>query len=108
MPTTSSTAQTSWEYLMPKRRERAAIYVRESDTALAMDSTTVESAIKALVDHCAKEGYTVDPLHIYKEAISGYAVYYFDRSELMKMLKAAERKEFDVLCVTEIRALSRR
>ena len=108
MPPVSSTAQISLEYLMAHRKQRAAIYVRESDTTLAMDSTTVESAIKALLEHCEKEGYDVDPTHIFKEAISGYAVYYFDRPELMKMLKAAERKEFDVLCVTEIRALSRR
>jgi site-specific DNA recombinase len=93
---------------MPQRKQRAAIYVRESDTTLAMDSTTVESAVKALLDHAAKEGYEVDPTHIFKEAISGYSVYYFDRIELMKMLKTAERKEFDVLLVTEIRALSRR
>jgi len=93
---------------MPQRRQRAAIYVRESDVTLAMDSTTIESAIKALLDHCKKKNYEVDPSHIFKEAISGYAVYYFDRPELMKMLKASERKEFDVLVVTEIRALSRR
>jgi hypothetical protein len=49
MVTASSTAPISWEYLMPKRRERAAIYVRESDVSLAMDSTTVESAVKALL-----------------------------------------------------------
>ncbi len=93
---------------MPKRRERAAIYVRQSDISLAMDSTTIESAIKALLDHAAKEGYEVSPEHIFKEAISGFHVYYFDRAELMKMLKGAERHEFDVLLVTEIRALSRR
>src|SRR2546421_6100147 len=108
MPQTSSTAKISWEYLMPKRRERAAIYVRESDVSLAMDSTTIESAIKALLEHAKKEGYEVDPSHIFKEAISGYHVYYFDRPELMKMLKVVERKEVDLVLVTEIRALSRR
>ncbi|MFL5653357.1 MAG: recombinase family protein [Ktedonobacteraceae bacterium] len=93
---------------MPQRRQRAAIYVRESDISLAMDSTTVESAIKALLDHCQKKNYLIDPSHIFKEVISGYSVFYFDRTELMNMLKAAERHEFDVLVVTEIRALSRR
>ena len=93
---------------MPQRRERAALYVRESDVTLAMDSTTIESAVKALLDHCQKKGYDVDPSHIYREAISGYHVYYFDRPELMRALKAVQRHEFDVLLVTEIRALSRR
>jgi hypothetical protein len=104
----SSTIPASQEYLMPERRKRAAIYVRESDVSLAMDSTTIESAVKALLDHCRKEGYSVDPSHIFREAISGYSTYYFDRPELMKMLACVSRKEFDVLCVTEIRALSRR
>jgi DNA invertase Pin-like site-specific DNA recombinase len=104
----SSTARMSWEYLMPKRRERALLYVRESDITLAMDSTTIESAIKVLVEHAAKKGYNVSPDDIHREAISGYHTYYFDRPELMKALKKVERHEVDVFLVTEIRALSRR
>src|SRR5882724_9974598 len=37
------TQQMSWEFLMPQRKERALLYVRESDISLAMDSTTIES-----------------------------------------------------------------
>lgn len=106
--TTSSTILASMEYLMPQRRQRAAIYVRESDTNLAMDSTTVESATKALLNHAAKNNYDVSPEHVFKEAISGFYVYYFDRPELMKLLKLVEQKRIDIVLVTEIRALSRR
>ena len=42
----ASTLPASWEYLMPKKKERMAIYVRESDISLA-DSTTIESQAKA-------------------------------------------------------------
>lgn len=93
---------------MPKRKERALIYVRESDITLAMDSTTVESAIKALQEHAYKKGYDVSPDHIFREAISAYQTYYFDRPKLMLALTAVERHEVDVFLVTEIRALSRR
>ncbi len=92
---------------MPKKYERAAIYVRESDPTLA-DSTTIDSAVKALRDHCAKEGYSLGSQHEYKEAISAYQVPYYERARLMDMLKAAQRKEFDVVCITEVRALSRK
>src|SRR6266571_7924226 len=104
----SSTIRTSLEYFMPQRRERAILYVRESDTALAMDSTTVESAVKALLAHAERKGYVVSPDDIHREAISAYHVFYFDRPELMKALKKVERHEADVFLVTEIRALSRR
>jgi DNA invertase Pin-like site-specific DNA recombinase len=93
---------------MPKKRERAAIYVRESDIGLATDSTTMESAMNAIRQYCLKEEYIVEPTHEYREAISGFSVPYFQRPELMKVLKAAERKEFDVLVITEVRALSRK
>jgi site-specific DNA recombinase len=96
------------EYLMPERKKRAALYVRESDISLAMDSTTMESAVKALLARAEERGYLVYPENIYREAISGYYVYYFDRPELMRMLKDASENQFDVLLVTEIRALSRR
>ena len=93
---------------MPKRKERALLYVRESDITLAMDSTTIESAIKALLDHASQKGYDVSPEHIFREAISGYYTYYFDRPKLMEALKVSERHEVDVFLITEIRALSRR
>src|SRR5438067_164914 len=73
-----------------------------------MDSTTIESAIKALLEHASKKGYDVSPEHIFREAISGYHTYYFDRPQLMNALKVAVRHEVDVFLVTEIRALSRR
>jgi len=63
------------------------LYVRESDTALALDSTTIESAVKALLTHAQQKGYDVAPDDVHREAISAYHVYYFDRPELMKALK---------------------
>jgi DNA invertase Pin-like site-specific DNA recombinase len=104
----TSTISASMEYLkMPTRRKRAALYVRESDVTLA-DSTTIESAIKACKDHCEKENYLLLPQHEYKEAISAYTVPYFKRPQLMAMLEAAARGEFDTLVITEVRALSRK
>lgn len=92
---------------MPKRKERMAGYIRESDPSLA-DSTTIESAARAVRMYGEKEGYIYEPQHEYKEAISAYNVPYMERKELLRLLKAAERKEFDVVVVTEIRAISRR
>jgi len=92
---------------MPQRKQRAALYVRESDESL-INSTTIESAAKAVRAYCQKEGYDLSPEHEYIEAISAYSVPYFQRKELMRMLKNAERNEFDVLVITEVRALSRK
>lgn len=110
MPTTtvpSTILSASWEYMMPKRTERMAGYIRESDVSLA-NSTTIESAAKAVREYGEKEGYIYDPTHEFKEAISSVTVPYTEREKLLKMLDAAKRKEFDVLVVTEIRAISRR
>ncbi len=92
---------------MPKRKERAAGYIRESDPGLA-HSETMESQAKAVRLYCQKQGYDYIPDREYKEAMSGYSTAYTDRPQLMKMLQAAKRKEFDVLVVSEIRALGRK
>jgi hypothetical protein len=69
----------------------------------------MESAVKAVRDYAAKEGYLYDTsCHEYKEAISAYTVPYNEREQLLAMLDAAKRHEFDVLVVTEIRAIARR
>lgn len=74
-----------------------------------MDSATIDSQAKAVRQYREKEGYLYDfEKHEYREAISAYTVPYMERTELYKMLEAAKRREFDVLVVTEIRALSRR
>jgi len=107
-PHASFVEQSSWEYLMPKRRERMAGYIRESDPSLA-DSTTIESQAKAVRAYAEKEGYTYDvEVHEYREAISAYTVPYMERLKLIALLAAAKRHEFDVLAVTEVRAISRR
>src|SRR2546429_7236025 len=93
---------------MPKRKERMAMYVRESDVSLA-DSTTIESQAKACREYGQKQGYVFHiQSHEFKEAVSGYTVSYTERPALLKMLEAAKRHEFDVLIVSEIRALGRK
>ncbi len=99
--------QLSWEYLMPKRRVRAAGYPRNSDENLK-DSPTLESQAKAIRDYCRKEGYELTDDHMYPEAISAYLVNYTQRPKLMQLLAAAKRREFDVVVVTEVRAISRK
>ncbi|MGI9060867.1 MAG: recombinase family protein [Ktedonobacteraceae bacterium] len=91
---------------MPKRIIMAG-YIRESDINLA-DSTTIESAAKAVREYGEKMGYSYPPHLEYKEAISGHDVPYYQRPRLMDMLHACERGEFNVLVITEVRALSRR
>ena len=93
---------------MPKRKQRMAGYIRESDPSLA-DSITIESQAKVVHQYADKEGYMYDTaVHEYKEAISAYLVPYMERPVLLKLLDAAKRREFDVLVVSEVRSISRR
>lgn len=92
---------------MPKRKERMAGYIRESDPTLA-NSTTIDSAAEAVREYGLRQGYIYEPQHEYKEAISAYTVSYLKRDRLCALLEAASRKEFEVVVVTEIRAVSRR
>lgn len=93
---------------MPQRKERAGRYVRESDERLIAGTTTMESQTKLVNQYCEKERYICEPEHEWREAISSVEVPYMERKELLKMLAAAKQKEFDVLVISEIRALSRR
>ena len=93
---------------MPQRKERMASYIRESDISLS-DSTTIESQAKACREYGGKQGYAFNiQVHEYREAISGYNISYTERPRLLQMLEAAKRHEFDVLVVTEIRAIGRK
>jgi len=92
---------------MPKRRIRAAGYPRVSDPDLH-DAPTIESQEKAIRAYCQKEGYDLTENHLYPEAMTAYMVSYTQRPQLMAILAAAKRHEFDVLVVTEIRAISRK
>lgn len=89
------------------KHERMAIYVRESDVMLA-DSETIESAIRACREYGEKKGYTLNPDHIFREALSGYKGSYVDQEALLDALDCAKRGEIDVFVITEIRAISRR
>ncbi len=92
---------------MPKRKERMACYIRESDPYLTDQTTTMESQSKLVREYGAREGYIYDPELEFKEAISAYQIPYLERSKLIAMLAAAKRHLFDVLVVSEIRAISR-
>src|SRR5260370_36624014 len=93
---------------MPKRRERAGRYIRESDERLIPGTTTMESGTKLVNEYCSRQGYICEPEHEWREAISAVEVPYMERKKLLAMLAAAKRREFDVLVVPEIRALARR
>lgn len=93
---------------MPQRRERAGRYVRESDERLVSGTTTMESQTKAVNEYCDSQRYICEPQHEWKEAVSSVEKPYMERPGLLAMLAAAKRGEFDVLVVSEIRALSRR
>ncbi len=93
---------------MPKRRERAGRYIRESDERLIPGTTTMESGTKVVNEYCSRQGYICEPEHEWREAISAVEVPYMERKKLLAMLTAAKRREFDVLVIPEIRALARR
>jgi site-specific DNA recombinase len=105
--TPPSVLSASWEYLMPKRKERMLGYIRESDPTLA-DSETIRSQAAAVRAYAEKEGYSYSPDHEFKEAVSAYLVPYTQRPVLLDALAACKRGEVDVFVVTEIRAISRK
>src|SRR5260370_33406084 len=82
------------------------LYIGESDPRLAT-STTIESQAKLVREYGEKEGYIYDPELEFREAISAYEIPYIERERLHAMLDAAKRNIFDVLFVSEIRAISR-
>lgn len=92
---------------MLKKKDRMAGYIRESDPTLA-NSNTLDSARNAVRLYGEREGYSYSPEHEYTEAISAYMVPYLQRKRLLDMLDAAKHNCFDVVVVTEIRAISRR
>src|SRR5437868_5843003 len=107
MTTTQGTAQISWEYLMPKPREIAARYIRESDPTMG-ESSTMESQAKYVYEHCQKEGYLIPPEFEFREAISGYNVSYMQRPALLRLLEAVKKGLINVVVISEVRALSRK
>ncbi len=91
---------------MPKHI-RIAGYIRESDEGLA-NSPTIESQAKAVRLYADKEGYEYLPEHEYMEALSAYEIPLDGRKRLLDLIAAAQRHEFDIVVVSEIRALGRR
>jgi DNA invertase Pin-like site-specific DNA recombinase len=109
LPTASTSLYAlSMEYLgMPQKKLRAGGYPRVSDPTLK-DSPTLESQEKAIREFIAsKPDYELSEAHIRDEAMSAYLKPYKQRPELMKLIDAARRYEYDVLVVTEYSRLSR-
>lgn len=110
MPTDdpASSMPYSLEFLgMTRKRTRAAGYPRVSDENLK-DSKTLESQGKEIRRHTATHDYDLTEDHMYPEAMTAYYKPFRERPQLMKLLDAARRKEFDVVVVTEFSRLSRR
>jgi hypothetical protein len=68
---------------MPKRRERAARYIRESDERLIAGTTTMESQTKVVTEYCESQHYICEPEHEWREAISAVEVPYMERKALL-------------------------
>jgi site-specific DNA recombinase len=96
------------EYLgMPQKKLRAGGYPRVSDPSLK-DSPTLESqekSIRAFIEEHSE--YELSEEHIRPEAMSAYMKPYKERPEMMRLIDAARRHEYDVLVVTEYSRLSR-
>jgi site-specific DNA recombinase len=92
---------------MPKPKEIAARYIRESDPTLA-DSTTIDSQAKLVLQHCQKEGYLTPPEYEFREAVSAYNTPHLERKELIKLLDVVKKGLVNVVVISEVRALSRK
>jgi site-specific DNA recombinase len=92
---------------MTRKKIRAAGYPRVSDENLK-DSPTLDSQEKDIRRHIAAHEYDLSEDHMYPEAMTAYYKPFRERPQLMKLLDAARRKEFDVVVVTEFSRLSRR
>src|SRR5258706_7008399 len=88
-----STVPISWEYLMPKKKERMAGYIRFSDPSMPLDDATMDSQAKAIRLYAEKEGYIYEPKHEYREAISAYTVPYRDNTYMRLQRGKRDRLE---------------
>src|SRR5437763_12028759 len=89
-----------------QRKERAVGYIRESNPAL-LDTNTIESQSKLVREYRRQQGYDYVPDNEYREALSAYTIPYTQRPKLLDILTAAKSREFDVLVISETRAISR-
>src|SRR6266446_5359093 len=89
------------------KRIRSAGYPRVSDIGLK-ESKTLESQENAIRGYINQQGYDFTEDHMYPEAETAYLKPFRERGQLMRLLDAARRREFDVVVVTEFSRLSRR
>jgi DNA invertase Pin-like site-specific DNA recombinase len=91
--------------LTKKVATRTAIYAR---TAVSQErhNDALASQIEQDKAHCQEHGYTVEETHIYSEECNGSTDYH-TRSQLTALLKAAKRREFDIVVVSALDRLSR-
>jgi site-specific DNA recombinase len=92
--------------IVQKSSVRAAIYIRVSSDKQEEDGTSLESQLAACQAYCKEHGYIVVEAHIYQDVYTGTEYRY--RPGLNRLLKAAEKKEFDVVVFNSIERLSRK
>jgi DNA invertase Pin-like site-specific DNA recombinase len=77
--------------------KQAALYLRVSTGAQAMDGISLDAQERLNRTYAAEHGYHVDERHVYREAHSGGDLQ--ERSRLMLLLAAARRSEFQTVIV---------
>lgn len=85
---------------------RAAIYCRVSTDRQEREGTSLESQLERCLQFASEKGWSVRPIHIFSEAVSGTT--WRDRPRLQAMLAAARRGEIDVVIVYAFDRLSRK
>ncbi len=100
MPETGShmPAGGQWEYLMPQKVRRNALYRRVSGDEQEKGSSLTDQ-FEAFVARVAQDGGTFKEEHIFTDVRSGDGRYWRDREGIQAMLAAAKRHEFDYVYV---------
>jgi site-specific DNA recombinase len=93
---------------MPQRKPSIHVvgYARVSDSGIALDSTTIESQMKAIQAYCNREGLILEG--IYPEAMTAYLKPYKERPVWMSIMDRARKGLIEGVVVTEFSRLSRR
>src|ERR1700737_2076559 len=99
MPTTSSTAQIGWEYLMPQRVTRGAAYIRISDEKQEKNYSVTFQREK-IIAYFREKGITIKEEHIFIDTYTGKV--WRKRKNLQLALAAAKNHEFDIFCMTKL------
>lgn len=86
--------------------KRAALYVRVSTERQEEEGTSLVSQEERAKIYCEKQGYAVQPQHIYREVHTGTV--YRERPLMSALREAARNNEFDVVVVYAYDRLARK